>query len=232
MKRHVLLLVLLLTAGIIYSQDREIVKASSGENLAEVASTTIQYVFPEFTDGEVYYRSAAKGSGKINYNMLIGEMQFISPEGQILALANVSDVIMVTIGNRKFYPYTNHKEFTEEIVSGKVQLRVKRKGNAATHSKMGAYGTSSSTSSISSYSSIHSGATQYDLKVQENILITVNNLYYLITDSKYIQVKNQKQFLKQFPDHKDQIEEYIKENQISFNKEENLVGLLKYCNSL
>ena len=186
MKKYILLLWLSFPVWV-SAQNRQIVEAASGEDLSTKVSTQIQYVFPEFTAGDVFY-AGYKGSGKLNYNMLLGEMQF-EEKNQVLSLANVKDVIMVNIGNRKFYPF-NDKEFAEEILTtGKLNLRVRYRGNAAQHSKKGAYGTSSSTSSITSYSSISSDNRQYSLTVSENVLVTVNYFYYLAgTNGKYREV--------------------------------------------
>lgn len=214
------------------AQNREIVEAASGEDLANKVSTHMQYLFAEFTNGDVYYKSAPKGSGLLNYNMLLGEMQFVQ-DGKLLALADVKDVIQVNIGNRKFFPF-NDKEFAEEILStGKGQLRVRRKGNAAQHSKKGAYGTSSSTSSITSYSSINSDNRQYNLTVEENVLITLNNFYYLVgPNGKYTMIKNQKTFTKHFPGYNAQIEAFVKEHNTRFDNQDDLKALMEYCSKL
>ena len=229
MKKYIFLCLLLPTW--VSAQNRQIVEAASGEDLTTRVSTQIQFLFPEFTVGDVFYKGY-KGSGKLNYNMLLGEMQF-EENNQILSLANLKDVVMVNIGNRKFYPF-NNKEFTEELLmTGKQNLRVRYKGNAAQHSKKGAYGTSSSTSSITSYSSISSDNRQYNLTVSENILVTVNYFYYLVgTNGKHTLIKNVKSFTKQFPAYRTQIETFVKEHKTKFNNEEDLKTLLKFCSDL
>lgn len=230
MKKYIILL--LLFPSWVSAQNRQIVEMSSGEDISKMVSGQMQYLFPEFTNGEVYYLGLPKGNGKLNYNMLLGEMQFIE-NGQVMSLANVKDVVVVNIGNRKFYHY-NNQEFTEELLTtGKYQLRVRRKGNVAPHSKKGAYGTESSTSSITSYSSINSNSQQYNLTVAENVLISLNHFYYLVgIDGKYALIKNAKTFTKQFPAYRAQIEAFIKENNIQFDNGENLKTLLEYCSKL
>ena len=229
MKRYIILL--LLIPGWVSAQNRQIVEAGSGEDLSQKASTQIQFLFPEFTDGEVFY-NGYKGNGKLNYNMLLGEMQFLE-NNQVLALANVKDVMVVRINNRKFYPF-NDKEFAEELMStGNYQLRVRRKGNAAQYSKKGAYGTTSSTSSITSYSSIVSDGRQFDLNVIEEVLISLNCFYYLVgTNGKHVLIKNIKTFTKQFPVYRTQIEEFVKDNRTRFDQEDDLKALLKFCSKL
>jgi len=229
MKRYIILL--LLVPVWVSAQNKQIVEATSGEDLSQKASAQIQFLFPEFTNGDVYY-NGYKGNGKLNYNMLLGEMQFLE-NNQVLALANVKDVMVVNINNRKFYPF-NDKEFTEELMStGNHQLRVRRKGNAAQYSKKGAYGTTSSTSSITSYSSIVSDGRQYNLSVQDEVLISLNCYYYLVgTNGKYVQIKNIKAFVKQFPAYRTQIEVFVKNNYIRFDHEDDLKVLLGFCSKL
>jgi len=223
---------MLLLPGWVSAQNRQIVDAASGEDLSKIVSGQMQYLFPEFTGGDVYYMGLPKGSGKLNYNMLLGEMQFIE-NGQVMSLDNVKDVILVNIGNRKFYRF-NNTEFVEELMStGKYQLRVRRKGNVAPHSKKGAYGMDSSTSAITSYSSINSDSQQYNLTVEGKMLISLNYFYYLVgTNGKYALIKNVKTFTKQFPAYRAQIETFVKEHHTRFNNDEDLKVLLEYCNKI
>ena len=229
MKRYIFLL--LLFPGWVSAQNKQILEATSGEDLSEKVSAQMQYLFPEFTNGDVFYKGN-KGSGKLNYNMLLGEMQFVE-NNQIQTLDNVKDVILVTINNRKFYPF-NDKEFTESLLTtGDYQLRVRRKGNVASHGKKGAYGTYSATSSITSYSSIKSDSHMYDLSVKEEVLISLNSFYYIVgTNGKHVQIRNIKAFVKFFPSYHAQIEQFVKDRNIRFDHEDDLKALLEYCSKL
>ena len=170
MKKWIFLYLLIFVSAWTNAQNKEIIEASSGEDLNK--KVTIQYLFPEFTDGYVFYAGLPRGSGKMNYNMLLGEMQFIDSENKILALDNIPDVQMIRIGNRKFFPYDNNEFVEELLVAGKIQLQIRRRGNVASHSKKGAYGMTSSTSAITSYHSIEGADKMHDLAVVENVMIT------------------------------------------------------------
>ena len=193
MKKHVFLCMWLLS-GWVLAQNRQIIATSSGEDLGEKVSTHLQYLFPDFTEGDVYFMKTPKGNGKLNYNMLADEMQFVDND-EVMALANVRDVAMVSINNRTFYPF-NNKEFTEELLAtDKLRLRVRCKGVIAEYSKNSAYGTQSSTSAITSYSSVNQDGRQYSLTVATNVLISLKYYYYLVgTNGKYTQIKNVKTF--------------------------------------
>ncbi len=231
--KHITAMVLILVPYCVNAQNREVVQAVSGEDLAKKVSYHIQYLFPEFTDGNVYYTGQPRGAGKMNYNMLLGEMQFIDTDRTVYSLSNVQDVIMVTIDNHKFYPF-NDKEFVEELLTtDKIQLQVRRKGKTIPRSKEGAYGIQTSTSSVTTYNSVNLNDQTHQLTVKENVMITVDNFYYLVSvNNKRILVKNQKTFTKLFPLNKAQIETYIKEHNIRFDDENDLKNLVEYCSKL
>jgi len=230
MKNYIFLL--LMVPAWVSAQNRQVVETVAGEDLSQKVSAQMQYLFPEFINGDVFYKGLPKGRGKLNYNMLAGEMQFVEND-QVMALANVKDVVLVNINNRKFYPYSGN-EFVEELMStGTIQLAVRRKGNAASHSKKGAYGMETSTSAITSYSSINSANQQYNLTVTENVLISLTNYYYLVgTNGKYTLIKNKKTFANKFPNYNAQIDIFVKEHNTKFNNEEDLKALLDYCSKL
>ena len=234
MKRYIIIILLFFPVCWLTAQNRQVVvEAVAGEDLSEKVAPQIQYVFPDFTDGDVYFSGMPKSGGKLNYNMLVGEMQFLDNNGKILALANVKNVVFININDRKFYPF-NETEFAEELASiGTCFLRVRYKGNIAQHSKKGAYGTSSSTSSITSYSSISDGSRMHDLTVEEKVLITVNRLFYLVgLDGKYQLITNIKPFVKRFPEYKTLIENFVSENKTRFDNADDLKALLEYCGLL
>lgn len=220
-----------LFSGWVYAQEKQIIEATTDKDLSGKVAAQIQYLFPEFTDGQVFFIKSSQGNGKLNYNMLVGEMQFLDND-EVLALV-AKDVAMVNINNRMFFPYKGN-EFSEELLSlDKYKLRVRRKGNVAPYAKKGAYGTSSSTSSITSYSSVSDNGQQYNLSVANDILITVKYYYYLVGENgKYTLITNAKTFTKQFPAFRAQIEAFVKENKIRFDKEDDLKRLLTYCSGL
>jgi len=227
MKTYLFLFMLLLP-GWIFAQERQIIEANSSEDLAGKVSNNMQYLFPEFTDGQVFMKKSFVSTGKLNYNMLIGEMQFLEND-DVMAL-DTRDIDVVNINDRLFFPYKGN-EFSEELLSTDVsKLRVRRKGNLAPYAKKGAYGTTSSTSSITSYSNVEGGGQMYKLSVADDVIVSVRNFYYLVGENeKYVQITNAKTFTKQFPELRSQIEAFVKENRIRFDDADDLKKLLAYC---
>ena len=214
----------------IMAQNIQVIETVSGEDIAKKISSQMQYLLPEFTDGIVTFSNQPKATGKLNYNLLIGEMHFMDNNQQVLALSDRTNVLMIAIGNRKFYPYKGN-EFAEELQSAdNCSLRVRYQATVAQQGSKGAYGTTSTTTSSKSYSSINSDGIQYNLPAEGSVLVSVNRMYYLAgKNGKYTLIINTKTFTKQFPKYKLQIETFVKQNSIRFNNDKDLKALFTYC---
>jgi len=224
-----LFFLMLFFSGWMIAQEKQIIEANSGEDLSGKLLSNMRYLFPDFTDGKVFFKKSFLSTGKLNYNMLIGEMQFLEND-ELMAL-DAKDISMVNINDRLFFPYKGN-EFSEELLSTDAcKLRVRRKANVAPYAKKGAYGTTSSTSAITSYMNVDGGRGQmYNLSVTEDVLVSIRNFYYLVGDNgKYTQITNAKTFTKQFPAFRTQIETFVKAQQIRFDKEDDLKKLLLFC---
>ena len=231
MKTYFVLLMLFFS-GWMFAQERQMIEANSGEDLSSKVSTNMRYILPEFTDGQVFFKNSFLSTGKLNYNVLVGEMQFLEND-EVRAL-ETKDIAVVKINDRLFFPYRGN-EFSEELLSAYTyKLRVRSKGSISPHAKKGAYGTSSSSTSIISYNSVGGQYGQiYSLSVEEDVLVSVRNFYYLVGENgKYLQIANIKTFTKQFPAFRKQIEAFAKENKIQFDNVDDLKNLLVYCSEL
>ena len=224
------ILLLLLLPGLVSAQNRQIVEVSSNEDVSTKVPNQLKYVFPEFTAGNVYFLDRSRTGGILNYNKLAGEMQFVDENARIWAL-NVEDVSVVVIDSRKFYPYRK-KQFTEELYStGSCFLRVKYETSVKSQGKKGAYGMSSSTTAIATYSP--PDARRYDISAKGNVIVFDRFIYYLVgANGKHRYIKNLYSFTGQFPEYKSQIIEFAVEHKIQFSDRDDLIKLLKYCGEL
>jgi len=233
MKNYLLLLMLLPVFVIAQEKENAIVNIGSGDQFSEKVAENVQYVLPEFKGGVVYFRNGQRSSSQLNYNVYLGEMHF-KDKDEVLAFMDLSDIILVVIDSRRFLPF-NDKEFCEEVLANdKARLCLRRYGNISEYSKMGAYGMTSSTSSIKSYSSMYgSNNNRTDLKFLGEVKLTVNNMYYFMSDKgKFTQIRNVKNVTKQFPGNNAKIDAFVKENKTDFKKTEDLKALLEYCFTL
>ena len=192
-------------------------------------SPVIEYIFEEFTEGIVVFKDFTSTKGKLNYNLLAGEMQFIDPSTNMV-LSLIGDIRVVSIAGRDFIP-RGRREYVEILVNGEPALSVARTVKVSAQEKAGAYGTYSSTTSISTFNSIFADGQKYDLSPDVRRTVKSDSSYWLIKGGKFTFIKNQKAFLNAYPKSKRaSIEQFISENKIDFKNENDLINLTIFSN--
>lgn len=223
----------LLTASDTFAQkaDRLKLKPTDGNLDASVKSQA--YYYPEFKSGKVSFINGISSTSSLNYNMLSGEVEFISSKKDTLALADIHYVKMITIEADTFY-YDQKDQALLKLVMGANgnKLLVKERYELTDIKNVGAFGIeSSSTSPNSSSRNQVLGNSQNKLKQNETLVYSLKSDYYFADEDRFVPA-NKANALKLSPTHKKAVQEYIKENKTSFNSEEQLINLLKYVASL
>ncbi|MDR1022425.1 MAG: hypothetical protein LBL94_04015 [Prevotellaceae bacterium] len=205
------------------AQKREAVQLSDRYNdVAQIMSGETQYLLPKFTDGLVLFKNGERASAKLNYNMLLEQMQFIGEDSSVMAIANLEEVQYVSIGRCFFVKYRS--AFIEVLLDGEVQLGVLRKLRMVDHRKDSGYGGTTSLMKVESVSAMD-GAPADHLTGTESLIFEENNTYYLIKNSKP-KVASKKAFLKTLPACKDEIN---RQKDTDYSKEEQLRALMLLC---
>ena len=214
------------------AQAQKQMRVKAGDNITNAIPMADRYRYPQFTTGTVVYRNGVSGAGQLNYNRLLGEMQFIDPKGDTLALADEQNVAYVTIGANRFY--VNPGKGCPEVIAehGAVKLAKQVVLKSMRTEKKVAYGQSSGASSVatvqpySNNSSMHRIGATGDQMVQEEVsyfVVDQNDRYYLINKSAIFKV---------FSKHKRAIETYLNENPVQFTEEADLKKLIQFCSEL
>ncbi|MDR3328926.1 MAG: hypothetical protein LBS63_02305, partial [Prevotellaceae bacterium] len=170
-------------------------------DVAQTMSKETQYLLPKFAKGTVFFKGGEQAAATLNYNLLLGQMQFIGEDSSIMEIANVSEVRYVTIGKRFFI--RSKDDFIEVVIDGSVQLGIVRKLRIVNHRKDGGYGGTTSLMKVESVSTLE-GAPADHLTGTEELVFEENKTFYLIQDFKP-KVASKKAFIKAFPRCKDEI---------------------------
>ncbi len=184
----------------------------------------IQYIFNEFTSGEVRMKSGETFKQHLNYNILTNEMIFDN-NGKYLAIASPESVDTIYINNRKFVPLNN--KFYEVLINSEMPLlleftaSIKDPGTTT-----GFGGTSNTTASTALRSLINTGGA-YDLKLPDGFTIIPGYAYWIMKDGKLEKAGSAKQLIKIFPDKKEKINDFVKKNNTNFSKSDEVVALVK-----
>lgn len=201
------------------AQDSTIFIAAD-QYVSEVATPERIYHYPNFQLGKVFFRNNTTTDALLNYNYLNGEIEFISPNNDTLAISKeqMLNIGKVVIDTSTFFYNKGYLELVAQNSVGK--LLKKQKFDVLKREKLGGYDQPSSTSAIESYSSFKEnyGTRQFNLKVRENITLVLKTTYFFGDQYHVVLPANRKNIYKVYHSKKDLIDVYLKENVVDFNK--------------
>lgn len=223
----------LLKVGHTTAQDNQLIRVKGGEDIQKAIAMGDRYRYPTFQNGTVRFHSGKSISSLLNYNLLLGEIHFISPTKDTLALANENTIKEIKIANNLFY-FSPENGYLEIIAEGNsLKVAVKQIFRVAGVEKMGAYEQSSAVSSIKNYSVLSStnGSIQ-KLEAKGDIVLSKEKLHFFIDQNNRFYKATKSTLFKIFPKHKREIETYIKENHIDFKDDNHLKKIILFSNQL
>ena len=188
---------------------------------------TSSFLFDEFQNAVVIFKDGSQYHEKMNYNILLEKFFFIDRADQTKKiLSNPQDVRVIQFGNRVFYM---EGDKGIEIIPINPTLYVQYKGNIRKEASKGAYGQASETTYIRTYGGIYgNGGERFEFDPEKLILGNRYNNYWIERKGKKKSFKNFKQFIKLYPDKKEEIEKFIENNRIDFNNVEQIKTLCIY----
>ena len=78
-------------------------KVKAGEDINESVPDSVRFRYSQFVAGHVYFKDGRISSAPLNYNLLNGEMQFITVGKDTLIIANEVTIKFIVINNDSFY---------------------------------------------------------------------------------------------------------------------------------
>lgn len=175
------------------------------------------FLSDEFIEGTIYtYQNDKFNKIPLRYNIYNDELEFKNPDNQIMAIATPEIIEKAVLGEHLFsnilYKYGNKTKrgFFVLLLEGTVSAYVK-------------YGIK--------YREAKEAAAYKDPEPAQ--FIKIPNSYYLrYNEDAAIKVESKKDLINFFPNHQKKVEEYIKKNKVKPAKEDRLLQLIRYYNSL
>lgn len=192
-----------------------------------------RYLYDGFREGKVYFRNGKISVANLNYSLFHGEIQFIGPRKDTLLLTDNDFISKIIINSDVFY-YSKKQGHVQNIGDfGKVILGLKQKLLFLGNEKNAGYNEYTSTSAVSSYSHFtnRNGEIQA-LKSDANLLFRKHSDYYFIDRNLMFNIANRANLVKMYPDHKKAINNYLKDAEINFLNEKDLLKVLAFCQTL
>lgn len=201
---------------------------SAGSSVEACIPTAERYRYPEFTSGEVLFKTGTKTEAKLNFNFLAKEMEYLQGK-DTLAIANKNEILQIVVAGDTFLI---DKSYLELIISGKVMVAAKQYYNLKEVQKKDSYGAAGSSSATDSYSSILANGKTYSLITNEDRVYQKMSEYYIATAPGGFVPFTKKKVIQLFPQEKDAIQDYLKSNKINFESREDLMRFAGYLSGL
>ncbi len=229
MKPLLLLFFILIGYTDLSAQDSTLITIKTGERVTDVLTSADIYYYPQFTYGKVFLRDGSKAAGKMNYNRLYGQMLFIDPKGDTLALADEKNIKFIVFDQDTFYFYEGYIRLLAD--DGVVKLTEKQVWVLADIRKIGSHNRPTTTVAVTSFSTYTDGldaAKSKNLIMNEDVVLRKETQYFFGDKYNLFVHANKKGLLQLFPKEQVSIENYLKENKVNFNKKDDIEKLYQY----
>ena len=213
-------------------QAQKQIRVKADTDITRAIPMADRYRYPQFMAGNVVYRNGVSGGGRLNYNRLLGEIQFIDTKGDTLGLADEQNVAHVMIGTTRFY--VNPGKGCPEVISehGPVKLARQTVFRSMRSEKKVAYGQSSGASSVATVQPYSNNSSMHRIESIGDQMVKEETTYFIIDQNERYYQLNKNTLYKVFPKHKKAIEAYLNEQSVQFSEEADLQKLIQFCSGL
>ncbi len=187
-----------------------------------------QFLFTSFSKGRIAMKTGKELEVLINYNVISEKLVFIE-KGKILGVGNPGLVDTVYLKGRKLVPVG--EVFYELLSEFPITLFAQYKGTVQQAPKMDSYGRASESAAISSINKVNAGWEFYLLTDQE-IVVKRETVYWIRLNNSMHSFRDANQLIKIFPDFKNEIRLYIRQNKPKFGNSDDILKLTGYCSGL
>ena len=190
-----------------------------------------RFFFRNFQDTYVYYKDGRTFIVPANYDLVNGSFVFIDTEdgNQLKLFGEQNNIGSIRVNDRVFLATSPGPT---EIIRTDPEFMVLYKPHILDGAKPTGYGGASSASATRTVSHIQgAGPVQY-LQKEENYVKDISKVYTIKVGNKKRQFETEKQFLKIFSGHTEQLKQYIADKQIDFNSIIQVEQLCNYALSL
>lgn len=228
-KLLILLIISLFITTPIQAQPNDVIRVKSGEQMQQKD----KYLYDQFKTGTVRYRNGSAPTARLNFNLILREMQFLAPAGDTLSLADEQTIRQIDLGGDAYIFDQKNNVLKVLGTYGSAGLALEQSLKVANVDKVGGYGISSGASSIRTYNSYPAGnSSTAKLEIKGDVVFSRQQIYYFINQNNLTFPASRKSILKLFPKQKSALDKYLDEHPVQFNQEEDLRGLLEFCAGL
>lgn len=219
----------LLSAGCLQAQTRKTYKVAPGERVPDaLLKARALYQYPQFSEAEVAFKNGRYGGGRMNYNRLLGDMQYIEANGDTLTLADSKEVASVIINADTFFFQEGYLQLVDDF---KIKVAKKTILELTNRQRLGGMGELSS-ASIASYSGVSSNQGKKDVVPNEVLTFSETTTYFISDRFNRFKPLNKKNLFAFYAKRQKEVETYLQANPVNFLKEEDVLHLIGFLKTL
>ncbi|MDD3061745.1 MAG: hypothetical protein PHX50_02780 [Massilibacteroides sp.] len=191
-----------------------------------------EYLFSEFKPARLVSKNLNLFKADVNYSFLLNKFLFkdVSDNNQIKEIDPSMGIRTIKVENRTFL--INEKGVTKEVLQQEPLITVQYKGKKKAEGKDAGYGGKSKTSATDAYAYINTGGKMHKLSTAGYVFMGVDLLYEIDRENKTKTFMFASKFIKLYPQNlREQLKEYIKNQNIEFEHPEQVVNLYNYAES-
>jgi hypothetical protein len=229
MKTFLAVMVLGLTApACLQAQTSNIYKVAPGERVDyALLKANALYQYPQFADAQVALKNGTSGTVRMNYNQLLGDMQFINGKGDTLSLDNENEVASIVIAKDTFVFSDGYVQLLHE---SNVRIGKKTMLKIADRKRIGGMGEVTDGSTM--YTSMYSKFGVKDLVPTEALTFYKVSMYFIGDRFNKFKPLNKKNLYAFYAKQEQQIEAYLQANPVNFNQEADVLRLVDFLKTL
>jgi hypothetical protein len=187
------------------------------------------YRFPVFTEGVILMRDGTSSSQKLNFNISLNEMHFISEKADTLSVGEPEAIRYISLQGTRFY---YDKGYYQVIDSGGAIMLAFTQLLSIQQHRVSAYGMTEPHEGVRTYSFYSMGGKTDPLGKDEKITVTAREIYFFGDNYGHFSKANKDFILAHFQKQQDVLKNFISTNRIKFQSNSDLLKLMQFCKSL
>ncbi|TDH29065.1 hypothetical protein EXU57_03055 [Segetibacter sp. 3557_3] len=210
------------------AQKAKTITVNAGSSLNEAVPFNEIYLYPAFQNGSVHFKDGTLVTAKLNYHLFDDEIKFINPKGDTLGIDNEATIRFISTTTDTFYYF---REGYVRRVGGNTSLlfAVQQKMKEIGKEQESSYGQTTSAGSTQNTPSLDKNSGMlHRIPANYNRIFTKENRYFIGDRSNNFLAFNKKNLLKMYGKSDSGVSNYLKENEIDFNKEQDLQKLIVF----
>lgn len=202
--------------------DKMIIHA--GDSISKYRS----YLFPSFGDASVKMRDGRAVIYKMDFNLLLSNMQFINSKGDTLVITNPVDIDSILLDSCSFIYDYKKGYFQILATSGAVSLAVHRQ-TTFEPVPFGGMGNKMPSGGVEMINSVSNRQGTLPLVLNEDIYVLKSTSFFIYYSGGQTENAGKAAFMKIYDRDKRSFDQFVKANKIDFNNQGDLEKLFQFC---